>query len=85
MNVTTSGFSTTQIILVWTLLGLLFSWLIIFSVLALHDFVKKNAEWEDVPAPSRPILATSTQSEEEERRYAGVAIGNSHHEGSNIS
>jgi hypothetical protein len=83
MNVTTSGFSPAQMILAWTLLGLLFCWFIIFTVLALRDFVMKKAEWEDVPTPSRPLAAISTQPTEEQRQYVWVAGANIHHEGTN--
>lgn len=83
MNVTTSSFSATQMILAWTLLGLLLSWLIIFTALALREFVMKKAEWEDLPTPSRPIPAISTQSSEEQREYVGVAGGNIHNQGTN--
>jgi hypothetical protein len=83
MNVTTSGFSPTQMILAWTLLGLLFCWFIIFTVLALRDFVMKKAEWEDVPTPSRPLPAISRQSTKEQGQYVWVAGGNIHHEGTN--
>ena len=47
MDVTTSAFSFTQVILAWTLLGLLLTWLITFSILALRSFFTKKAEWED--------------------------------------
>lgn len=83
MNVTTSSFSPAQMILAWTLLGLLLSWLILFTILALREFVMKKAEWEDLPTPSRPIPAISTQPAEERRQYVGVARGNIHHEGIN--
>lgn len=83
MNVTTSSFSPAQMILAWTLLGLLLSWLILFTILALREFVMKKAEWEDLPTPSRPIPAISTQPAEEQRQYVGVARGNIHHEGIN--
>ena len=83
MNVTTSSFSATQMILAWTLLGLLLSWLIIFTALALREFVMKKAEWEDFPTPSRPIPVNSAQSSEEQRQYVGVAGGNIHNQGTN--
>ena len=70
-------------ILAWTLLGLLFSWLIIFTALALREFVMKKAEWEDLPTPTRPIPAVSEQSTEEQRQFVGVAGGNIRHEGTN--
>jgi hypothetical protein len=83
MNVTTTSFSPTQMILTWTLLGLLLSWLIIFTVLALREFVMKKAELEDLPTPTRPIPAVSKQSAEEQRQFVGVAGGNIRHEGTN--
>ena len=83
MNVTTSSFSPIQMILAWTLLGLLFSWLIIFTALALREFVMKKAEWEDLPTPTRPIPAVSKQSAVEQRQFIGVAGGNIRHEGTN--
>jgi hypothetical protein len=82
MNVVTSSFSPTQMILAWTLLGILLSWLIIFTVLALREFVLKKSAWEDVPTPSRPIPVISASPIEEHRQYVGVAGGgNFHHEG----
>ena len=83
MNVTTTSFSPTQMILAWTLLGLLFSWLIIFTVLALREFVMKKAELEDLPTPTRPIPALRVQPAEEQRQFVGVAGGNIHQEGTN--
>ncbi len=83
MNVTTSSFSPTQMILAWTLLGLLFSWLIIFTVLAVREFVMKKAELEDLPTPTRPIPAFRAQPAEEQRQFVGVAGGNIRHEGTN--
>jgi len=55
MNVSTSSFSPTQMILAWTLLLLLLCWFFIFVALALRDFVMKKVEWEDIPTASRPI------------------------------
>jgi len=81
MNVTTSSFSPTQLILAWTLLGFLLSWLIIFTALALRDFVMKKAEWEDLPTPTRPIPVVSAHPVEEQRQYVGVAGGNIRYEG----
>ena len=75
MNVTTSTFSLAQMILAWTLLGLLLSWLIIFTVLALRSFVMKKDEWEDLPTPSTPSQAVSFQPTEPQRQHGGVAAG----------
>jgi hypothetical protein len=62
-------------ILAWTLLGLLISWLIIFAALSLHVFVMKNAECEDVPTPSRPLPAISTQPANTQLHYIEIATG----------
>ncbi len=83
MNVTTTSFSPTQTILAWTLLGLLLSWLIIFTILALREFVMKKADWEDVPTPSRPIPIIGEQPKEEHRQIVGMAGGTLHHERTN--
>lgn len=63
MDPTTSTFSFTQVILVWTLLGILVTWLITFIVLALRSFVAKKTEWEDTATLSGafPSIATPTQ------------------------
>jgi hypothetical protein len=63
MDPTTSTFSFTQVILVWTLLGLLLTWLITFIVLALRSFVAKKTEWEDTATLSGafPSIATPAQ------------------------
>ena len=55
MNVSTTSFSPTQMILAWTLLVLLLSWFILFTALALRDYFMKKVEWEDLATPSRPI------------------------------
>ena len=83
MNVTTTSFSPTQTILAWTLLVLLLSWFIIFTALALREFVMKKVEWEDLPAPSRPIPIISAQPKEEHRQIVGMVGGNLHHERKN--
>jgi hypothetical protein len=81
MNITTTTFSITQMILAWTLLGLLLTWLITFTMLALRSFVKKKAEWEDLPTPSRPLPALSIQSAQPadaQLQYVGVASAATH-------
>ena len=75
MNVSTSAFSLTQMILAWTLLGLLVCWLITFAALALRVFVMKNAEWENLPTPSRPLPSISVQSADKQLQYVRVATG----------
>jgi hypothetical protein len=65
MNVSTTSFSPTQMILALTLLVLLLSWFILFTALALRDFVRNKVEWEDLSTPSRPIPIGSGQPKEE--------------------
>ena len=86
MDVTTSTFSATQIILTWTLLGLLLTWLITFTVLALRAFVSKKAEWIDLPTPSKPFPAISklsTRATHTQWEYIGVPAGETLREGAN--
>jgi hypothetical protein len=83
MNVTTTSFSPTQTILAWTLLLLLLSWFIIFTALALREFVMKKVEWEDLPTPSRPIPTINAQLTEEQRQFVGMTGGTTHHERKN--
>lgn len=75
MNVTTSTFTGTQMILAWTLIGLLVSWLIIFAALSLRVFVMKNAEFEDFPTPLRPLPSISAQPTDSQPHYVRVATG----------
>jgi hypothetical protein len=87
MYVTTSTFSPTQMILAWTLLGLLLTWLITFTMLALRGFVSKKAEWKDLPTPSKPfpvIPKPSTQAIHTQWDYIGVPAGETLAEGANI-
>ena len=83
MNVSTTSFSPTQMILAWTLLVLLLSWFIIFTALALRDFVMKKVEWEDLSTSSRPIPIVSVQPKEEHQNLVGMAGGTLHHEHTN--
>ena len=83
MNVTTTSFSPTQMILAWTLLILLLSWFIIFTALALREFVMKKVEWEDLSTPSRPIPIIGAQPKEESRQIVGMAGATTHHERTN--
>ncbi len=73
MNVSTSTFTATQMILAWTLLGLLLSWLIIFAVLSLRVFGMKNAESEDLSTPSGPLPAISVRPADTQPQYVKVA------------
>jgi hypothetical protein len=47
----------TQMLLVWTLLGLLLTWLIIFTVLAFRSSAREKVEKDDLPTPSRSFPA----------------------------
>lgn len=75
MDVTTSAFSFTQVILAWTLLGLLLIWLITFAILALRSFFTNKAEWEDslTHSGSFPALSIPTQ-----KHAAGTALISAH-------
>jgi len=86
MNVTTSTFSLTQTILAGTLLVLLLTWLITFSVLALREYTNRKTEWEDLPMPmpviTYPVMSTQTiQSTQTHLQYVGADAGRSLAEG----
>jgi hypothetical protein len=87
MDIITSTFSPTQMILAWTLLGLLLTWLITFTVLALRAFVSKKAEWKDLPTSSKPFPAMpkpSTPAIHTQWDYIGAPTSESLAEGVNI-
>ena len=65
MDVSTTSFSPTQMILAWTLLALLVIWFLIFIALAIRDYVKKKVECEDIPAEysSTPLIGVSAKVE----------------------
>ena len=48
-----------QVLLVWTLLGLLLTWLLIFTVLALRSSTREKADHSDLPIPSRSLPTLS--------------------------
>jgi hypothetical protein len=73
MNVSTTSFSPTQMILAWTLLVLLLSWFFLFTALALRDFVRNKVEWEDLATPSRSIPTVSVLPKEDHQNVVGVA------------
>jgi len=83
MNVSTTSFSPTQMILAWTLLVLLLSWFILFTALALRGFVMNKVEWEDLYTPSRPIPIVSIQPKEELQNLVEMAGDTVHHERTN--
>jgi hypothetical protein len=84
MNVSTTDFSTPQILLAWTLLILLLSWCIIFTALAMHDYVMKKVELEDMPTPSRPIPIIGVLPKEEHQNFVEIAGGSKRHERTNL-
>ena len=55
MDVSTTSFSPAQMILAWILILLLLGWFFIFTTLAIHDYLKRRVECEDIPASTRPI------------------------------
>jgi hypothetical protein len=83
MNVSTTSFSPTQLILAFTLIILLSSWFILFTALALRDFVMKKVEWENIPTPSRPIPIISVLPKEEHQNFVEMAGGTKQHERTN--
>ena len=80
MNVSTTSFTPIQMILAWTLLVLLLSWFILFTALALRDFVRNKVEWEDVATPSRSIPIVSVLPKEECHNFIGMAEDTRHHD-----
>lgn len=55
-----TNFSLTQLIIVWTLLGFLLIWMVIFAVLAIRIRPREIFPQEDVPAPSQPFSRISS-------------------------
>ena len=80
MNVSTTSFTPTQMILAWTLLVLLLSWFILFTALALRDFVRNKVEWEDVATPSRSTPIVNVLPKEEYNNVIGMAEDTAHHD-----
>jgi len=83
MNVSTTSFSPTQMILAWTLILLLSSWFIIFTALVLRDFVMNKVEWEDIPTPSRPVPIIGVLPKEEHQNFVEMSGSTKHHERTN--
>ena len=80
MNVSTTSFSPTQMILAVTLILLLSSWFIIFTALALRDFVMKKVEGENIPTPSKPIPIISVLPKEQHQNLVETAGSTKRHE-----
>lgn len=73
MDVSTTSFSPTQMILAWSLLALLVSWFIIFIALAIRDYIMKKVEWEDIPTTSSSIPIMNGQLIENHQNLVGIA------------
>ena len=83
MNVSTTSFSPTQMILALMLILLLSSWFIIFTALTFRDFMMKQVEWENIPTPSRPIPIISVLPKEEHQHVVEMAGSTKHPERTN--
>lgn len=83
MNVSTTSFTPTQMILAWTLLVLLLSWFMLFTAVALRDFVRNKVECEDLGTPSRSIPIVSVLPKEEYHNLIGMAGDTTHHDRTN--
>jgi hypothetical protein len=88
MDVTTSAFSPTQMILAWTLLGLLLTWLITFTFLALRAFITRKAEWEDLRRPAKsfqiiPVEPTQAQLQQTQLHFVRVNASSTLNEDAN--
>lgn len=83
MEVSTTSFSPTQVILAWILLVLLLSWFITFTALAIRDYFMKKIEFEDIPTPSRPIPIIGNLQKTEQHNFVEVAGSTKHHEHGN--
>ena len=55
----TAILTPTQVLLVWTLLGLLLTWLLIFTFLALRSSTQEKVDPKDLPTPARSFPALS--------------------------
>lgn len=80
MDVSTTSFSPTQMILAWILILLLLSWFFIFTTLAIHDYLKRKVELEDLPASTGPIPIVGKLRPEEHRKAVEVAGSASPHD-----
>ena len=80
MNVSTTSFSPTQMILACTLILLLLSWFFIFTALAIHDYLKKKVEMEDISTSTRPIPIIGGPPQEEHKNIAEMAGSRSPHD-----
>ena len=72
MDVSTTSFSPAQMILAWTLILLLLSWFFIFTILAIHDYLKRRVDWEDIPASTRPMAIINKPLQDEHKNVVEV-------------
>ncbi|HZS78133.1 MAG TPA: hypothetical protein VFA41_16095 [Ktedonobacteraceae bacterium] len=57
-------FTPVQILLAWMLLGLLFAWLVIFTILAVRTPPAHKQRWDDISTPSGsfPVMRLSSMN-----------------------
>ncbi len=55
-----TNFSLTQLVLVWTLLGFLLTWMIFFAVLAIRSHTRETFVQENLTARPQPFSRIST-------------------------
>ena len=55
-----TNFALIQSIIVWTLLGLLLTWMVVFAVLAIRTHSHETFAEEALPAPSQPLPGISS-------------------------
>jgi hypothetical protein len=72
--------SPTQLILLWTLLGILLTWMLLFALLAVCPDMKKKAERNEAPVhiPAQAISAAPTKLQvvaTQSDNYMSTAIG----------
>ncbi len=61
VNISTLS-TPTQMILAWTLVGILLTWLVIFAILAFRIHrVHEEEEWDELPTPAGSFPAVSVQ------------------------
>jgi len=77
--------TSTQLLIVWALLGFLLAWMIIFALLALRPETKKNVEFDEAPVHSTPPLATSAPAQLQvlaiqPASYKQTSVGSTGHE-----
>ena len=80
--------SSTQLIILWTLLGFLLSWMLLFALLAVCPEIKKKAAWKDsaihtLHTPAQIISSAPTKLQAiatQPGNYISTAVGTVTHE-----